>query len=250
MIVASMLELPLEEYRALVAEIARHAQAAAPRPAPGAVASTIESTLLRANATPGDVEQLCAEALRHGFAAVCVQPEMLAAAAAALRGSPVLAVTVVDFPLGAGLGAVKLFQAEQCLKLGADELDVVMNLGAFKAGRDAQVQSELAAIAGLAHGAGARLKVILEMARLEEAEKPRAARLALEAGADFLKTSTGAIPDGGATVGDVALLRSLAPPTVGIKAAGGIRTLAQAQALLAAGANRLGTSHAVQMVNP
>ncbi|MGH9519331.1 MAG: deoxyribose-phosphate aldolase, partial [Terriglobales bacterium] len=158
-------------------------------------------------------------------------------------GSPVLAITVVDYPLGAATATTKLQAADDALRLGADELDMVLNLGLLKSGRAGQAQLEVAAVASLVHAAGARLKLILETALLTPDEKLRACALARAAGCDFLKTSTGTIPNGGATVEDVALLRAQAAPGMGVKAAGGIRTPALARALLAAGASRLGTTH-------
>lgn len=232
-----MPDLPPDEYRALVRAIAAQMQPSAD------ISKTIESTLLRADATAADVDHVCSEALQFGFAGVCVNPAWLASAVAALRGSPVLAVTVVDFPLGAATASSKLDAADNALRLGADELDLVLNLGLLKSGRDDEAQLEVAAVAALAHAAGARLKLILETALLSHDQKLRACALARAAGCDFLKTSTGTIPNGGATVEDVALLRAQAAPGMGVKAAGGIRTAAQARALLAAGASRLGTSY-------
>lgn len=243
-----MIELPADDYRALVSDIARAVAASAPAPAPsGSLAGMIDATLLRPDATAADIDQLCDDAARHGFAAVCVNPVWVARAAARLRPTPVRVAAVVGFPLGANGAAVKQFEAAECLKLGADELDVVMDLGALKSGADATVEAELSTIVNLAHAAGARVKAILELGLLTGEEKARAARLALAAGADFLKTSTGfSTPE--STPADVALLHQLAAGRAGIKASGGIRTRAQAEALVAAGATRLGTSHALDLV--
>lgn len=237
-----MPELPPDEFRALVAEIAGAIAVASP------LAPVLESTLLRPDATEADVEALCAEALQYGFAGVCINPVWLARTVAALRGSPVLAITVVDFPLGAANATAKLHAADEALLLGADELDIVLNLGLLKSGRELEAELEIAAVASLAHSAGARLKLILETALLSHDQKVRACALGRAAGADFLKTSTGTIPNGGATPADVTLLRAHAAPAMGVKASGGIRTPAQARTLLAAGATRLGTSHARALV--
>lgn len=238
--IPQMIELPAADYHALVVDIAKALAPAHAASAP-ALAPCIEYTLLRADATGADVDGLCEEAVRHGFAAVCVNPAWVARVAARLRPTSVLVTTVVGFPLGASSAAVKQFEAAECLKLGADELDVVINLGALKSGADASVEAELRSLVAGAHAAGAKLKAILELSLLSEEEKRRAAQLALAAGADFLKTSTG-FSTPAVTTADVALLHTLAAGRAGIKAAGGIRTCAQAEALIAAGATRLGTS--------
>ena len=246
-----MIELPADEYRDLVAQIAREIsvrRAPAAAASVGSLAAMIESTLLRPDTTAAGIDQLCEDAARYGFAAVCVNPVWIARAAARLHPTPVRVVAVVGFPLGANGAAVKQFEAAECLKLGADELDVVLDIGGLKAGADAAVEAELAAIVQRAHAAGAAVKAILELPLLNEEEKARAARFALAAGADFLKTSTGFLSSRAVTVEDVALLRTLAQGRAGIKAAGGIRTLVQAQALAAAGATRLGTSSAAAIL--
>lgn len=247
-IIGPMVDLAPEAYEALVSDIL-----AAMRPKPAAVpaagnlAAAIEATLLDPDVTAGQVDRLCDDAAAWGAAAVCVPPVWLAHAAARLRPTPVRVAAVVGFPLGANGAAVKQFEAAECLKLGADELDVVMDLGALKSGADATVEAELSTIVNLAHAAGARVKAILELGLLTGEEKARAARLALAAGADFLKTSTGfSTPE--TTPADVALLHQLAAGRADIKASGGIRTRAQAEALVAAGATRLGTSHALDLV--
>ncbi|MGH9466826.1 MAG: deoxyribose-phosphate aldolase, partial [Terriglobales bacterium] len=175
-----------------------------------------------------------------GIAAVCVAPCRVAQAVERLRATPVLVASAVGFPLGASTASAKRFEAAECVKLGADELDVVMNLGALKSGDGEAVRLDLAGIVEAAHAAGARVKAILELPLLTAAEQEEAAQLALAAGVDFLKTSTGQA--GPATVEQVELLRRLAGGRARIKAAGGIRTAAQARALIAAGADRLGTS--------
>ncbi|HXE31531.1 MAG TPA: deoxyribose-phosphate aldolase [Terriglobales bacterium] len=253
MIGTGPMELEAQQYRSLVDAMveriaARMAPAgAAAAPARGSVAAAIEHTLLDPAATEAEVERWCREAVEHAFAAVCVNPAWVAAAAARLRGTPVAVVAAIGFPLGAGLSSVLRCEAAECLKLGADELDMVINLGALKSGRDAQVEGEIRGVTALAHGAGGRVKVILECGRLNAGEKVHACRLALAAGADFVKTSTG-FGASGATVEDVALLRATVGDRAGVKAAGGIRTWAEAAALLQAGASRLGTSAGVAIV--
>ncbi|HXR98240.1 MAG TPA: deoxyribose-phosphate aldolase [Terriglobales bacterium] len=242
-----MIVLAPNEYAALVNSILESIPKAAPEPvsalAQSDLASAIESTLLVADATSEQIAQLCDDAESWGLAAVCVNPCWVAMAAARLRPTKVRVATVVGFPLGAGLAVSKRNEAAECLKLGADELDMVINIGALKSGADEQVGADIRGVAELAHEAGARVKVILEMAYLSRDEQQRACRLALAAGADYIKTSTG-FARSGATVEDVAFLRSTIAGQARIKAAGGIRTRAQAEALLAAGAHRIGTSAA------
>ncbi|MGH9413930.1 MAG: deoxyribose-phosphate aldolase [Terriglobales bacterium] len=234
-------ELSVSDYNALVEEIVA---AVRPRPkAVGSLAAAIESTLLAPDATAAQIEALCDHAAAAGMAAVCVAPVWVALAAERLRATSVLVVTVIGFPLGASLGSVKLYDAAECLKLGADELDVVINLGALKSGNDARVQGELAAVTALARAAGGRVKAILEMGLLSPGELERACAAALAAGVDFVKNGTGT-GRGDATPEGIARLRTLVGTRTRIKAAGGIRTAAQARALLAAGADRLGTSAA------
>lgn len=243
-----MPELARADYDKLVDDIvAALGPVTASVPAP-ALASAIESTLLRPDATAADIERLCAEAAALEVAAVCVNPLWIGRAAACLRGTPVLAVAAVGFPLGADGAALKLAAAAECLKLGADELDVVMNLGAIRAGEAAAAQAELAAIVACARDAGARVKAIVELPLLGPELGLRAAAAALAAGADFLKTATGFSSPRPATPEDLVALRTLAAGRARIKAAGGIRTPAQAQALLAAGADRIGTSSPAQVL--
>jgi deoxyribose-phosphate aldolase len=204
------------------------------------LAPFIDHTLLAADATAADVERLCAEAREHGFAAVCVNGLHVARVARALAGSGVAACSVAAFPLGAMEPRAKRFEAECALDAGAREIDAVIALGALLEGDDVLVARDLAGLAEACHARGALLKVILECARLDDATKRRAARLALEAGADFLKTSTGTA--GGASEADVRLLVELAGDRARVKASGGIRDAAAARAMLAAGAARLGTS--------
>lgn len=239
-----MPELPPDEFRALVRQIAQAVGARpAAAPARSDIAAVMEHSLLRPDASAEEITRLCGEAAAWGCAAVCVNPAWVARAAAALRGTPVRVAATVGFPLGASTTTAKRAEAAECLKLGADDLDVVIALGALKSGADTLVRAELRGIVELAHAAGAQVKAILEMGLLTAGEKARVCALALEAGVDFVKTSTGFGDAGTAQLADVAQLRAAAEGRAGVKAAGGIRTLAQAQALLGAGATRLGTSH-------
>lgn len=210
------------------------------------LARAIDHTLLAADATAADVERLCVEAREHGFAAVCVNGLHVARVARVLAGASVAPCSVVAFPLGAMDPRAKRCEAECALEAGAREIDAVIALGALLAGDDAFVARDLSGLAQACHARGALLKVILECARLDDAAKRRAARLALDAGADFLKTSTGTA--GGATEADVRLLAGLAAGRARVKASGGIRDATTARALLAAGAVRLGTSAGVAIV--
>jgi deoxyribose-phosphate aldolase len=211
------------------------------------LASMIDHTLLKPEATPAQVEQLCREALEHGFATVCVNGAWVSLAAEQLKGSAVGVAAVAGFPLGAGSSAAKAYEAADEVRAGATEVDMVINVGALKAGDDALVEVDIAEVVRSA-GRDAIVKVILETALLTDDEKVRASRLAVAAGAAFVKTSTGFGP-GGATVEDVALLRRTVGPDIGVKAAGGIRTREQAEAMVAAGASRIGASSSVQIVS-
>ena len=210
-------------------------------------ASLIEHTLLKPDATRSHVIALCQEARRYEFHAVMVNPCNVALAAAELRGSPVRVGTVIGFPLGATLTVSKLVEAEAALRQGAHELDMVMNIGALKSGDRILVQSEIRSLTQLAHRHGALLKLILENALLSQEEKILACALAAEAGVDFVKTSSG-MADHGATASDVALMRGVVGLKIGVKAAGGIRTAAHFLEMVDAGANRIGTSASVQIV--
>jgi deoxyribose-phosphate aldolase len=209
------------------------------------LAATIDHTRLAPQTTAAEVEQLCAEAREHGFAAVCVNGVFVPRCVRALAGSAVRTCTVVGFPLGAMATRAKREEARIALDDGARELDMVLQLGALLDGDLAAVARDIEAVVAPAHGAGARVKVILETGLLARESIVRACRIAAECGADFVKTSTGFGPRG-ATCEDIELMRASVRPLVGdrmgIKAAGGIRTAAQARALLAAGATRLGTS--------
>jgi deoxyribose-phosphate aldolase len=210
------------------------------------VAALIDATLLRPDASRNDVELLCRQALHYGYAAVFVHPTYLREAAWILRGSQVKAGAPVGFSTGATFPSVKLCEAEELLRAGATELDMVMNIAALKSGDRALVQSDMEGVIKVAHEAGVQVKVILETSVLDLHEKLLASQLALAAGADYLKTSTGLV--GGATVDDVALLRGVVGHRAGVKASGGIRTLADLTRMVLAGADRIGTSNPVAIL--
>jgi deoxyribose-phosphate aldolase len=210
------------------------------------VASIIDHTNLRPEATPSQIVKLCEEAREFGFGSVMINPCYVALASSQLRGSDVKVGAVVGFPLGATLTSVKVFETGEALKLGAREIDMVMNIGALKAGEREVVQSDIRAVADVVHSHGALLKVILETGLLTNDEKVLACELSEKAGADFVKTSTGFL-GGVATVEDVALMRRAVK--IGVKASGGIRTASDAKAMIEAGANRLGTSSGVKIVS-
>jgi deoxyribose-phosphate aldolase len=209
---------------------------------PQEFARRIDHTLLKPDATEAQVLHLCDEALAHGFASVCVNPLWVALAAERLKGSAVAVCAVVAFPLGAQPAAFKARDAADLVALGADELDYVVDLGAVRDGRVGRLTEEAAAIGDAARAdRPVALKAILETALLTETEATAAAEAAIAGGVDFVKTSTGFGP-GGATVQAVALLARVAAGRAGVKASGGIRTAADARAMLEAGADRLGTS--------
>jgi deoxyribose-phosphate aldolase len=209
--------------------------------------SMIDHTLLKPEATTAQIEQLCAEARRFGFASVCVNPTHVRLCARLLQGSPVRVCTVVGFPLGASLPEVKAYETRQAIRDGATEIDMVVNIGALKDKNADLVARDIAAVVNTAHASGALVKVIIEAALLTDEEKIAACRLAKAAGAEYVKTSTGFGP-GGATVQDVVLMRQTVGPEMGIKAAGGIRTLADAEKMVEAGATRLGASASVKIM--
>ncbi len=211
------------------------------------IAKYIDHTLLKPEAMPTDIAQLCAQAREYHFAAVCVNPPFVKQCAQALRGTDVAVCTVVGFPLGAHTTATKVFETNDAIANGATEIDMVIHIGALKAKQDDAVRADIHAVVAEAHRQNAIVKVIIECALLTNDEKVRACELAKQAGADFVKTSTG-FSTGGATVDDVALLRRTVGDTMGVKAAGGIKTLAQAQAMIAAGATRIGASAGVAIV--
>lgn len=211
------------------------------------LAALIDHTLLRADVTQSEIESLCGEAVRFGFATVCVNPSCVALAVERTRGSGVKVCTVVGFPLGATLPEVKIFEAERAIKLGAREIDMVQNVGALKPDRDEDVAAEMRGVVEACHRGGAICKIILETALLTAAEKTRSALLAKHADADFVKTSTG-FSSSGATVADVALLRAVVGDEIGVKAAGGIRTLEDLKRMVGAGATRIGSSAGVRIM--
>lgn len=204
------------------------------------------SLVLRADVTSAEVTRWCEEAAEHGFAAVFVHPGYVALAASILRATPVHVGTSVGFPYGGALTTTKRFEAAEALRLGANELDMVMNLGALKSGDRTLVEADIRGVVEIAHDAGAIVKVILETPLLTIDEKLIASQLSVAAGADYVKTCTGLV--GPATVEDVALLCGVVGGKAGVKASGGIRTLATAAALVEAGADRLGTSSAVEIL--
>jgi deoxyribose-phosphate aldolase len=213
----------------------------------GGLARYIDHTLLRPDATKAEIDKLCHEALRHGFASVCVNGSWVRRCAEILAGSGVAVCAVIGFPLGAMASEVKVYEARRAIEDGACEIDMVMNIGAHRSGDFEFVRRDIAGVADVCHKLGARLKVILETALLDDAQKVRACELAQSAGADFVKTSTG-FSKGGATAADVALMRRVVGPTMGIKAAGGVRDQKDARAMIDAGATRLGASASVAIV--
>jgi deoxyribose-phosphate aldolase len=212
-----------------------------------AAAWCIDHTLLRPEASRAQVSQLCNEAAQYSFACVMVNPTWVSFCASRLRDTLVKSGTVIGFPLGASVTTAKRLEAEECLRLGADELDMVMNIGALKSGDHALVETDIRTLTETCHQAGAILKVILECALLTNQEKEIACQLAVAAGADFVKTSTG-FSTGGATVEDVALMRLAVGDRCRVKAAGGVRNAADFAALLKAGADRIGTSASVSIL--
>ena len=211
------------------------------------IARLIDHTLLKPEATREDIQRLCDEALSYGFATVCVNPWNVSQTAELLRGSEVRVCTVIGFPLGATLPLVKVFEAEEAIKAGAQEIDMVINIGALKSGQEAVAQADIHGVVEASHRGGAICKVILETALLSQEEKVRGALIVKKACADFVKTSTGFGP-GGATVEDVRLLSETVGNGIGVKAAGGIRTLEDLEKLVEAGATRIGSSAGVKII--
>ncbi|MGA2814599.1 MAG: deoxyribose-phosphate aldolase [Candidatus Acidiferrum sp.] len=214
---------------------------------PGSIAALIDHTILKPEATRTDIERLCKEALTYKFASVCVNPVYLPFAAALLHGSEVKACVVVGFPLGANLTSTKVAESQAALADGARELDMVIHIGGLKSLADNVVSADIRAVCDAAHDADAICKVIIETCLLSEEEKARACRLAVAAGADFIKTSTG-FASAGATVEDVALMRRVVGAEIGVKASGGIRTLQDLLRMVEAGATRIGSSNGVKIV--
>lgn len=210
-------------------------------------AGLIDHTLLKPEATTQQVSNLCREAAEYGFFSVMVNASNIAQCKSELRGTPVVVGTVIGFPLGATTGTAKLAEAADALRLGATELDMVINIGALKGGARDLVQTEMRSLAQLSHANGALLKVIIETALLTTEEKLLVCQLALAAGVDFVKTSTG-FAASGATAADVALMRGVVGANIGVKAAGGIRKAGDLLAMVEAGASRVGASASVAIV--
>ena len=215
-----------------------------------ALASVLDHTLLKPDATRAQVVQLCHEAAEHRFACAMVNPAWVALAAETLAGTGVPVGVVIGFPLGATLSASKRDETARVVKVGAHDVDMVLNVGLLKSGTREDfeaVRQDIKGVVELAHGAGAIVKVILETCLLTFEEKLRASEISLAAGADFIKTSTG-FSTGGATVDDIALMRGVTGTRAGVKASGGIRSLADASAMLHAGASRIGASASVRIL--
>lgn len=210
------------------------------------VASMIDHTILKADATKEDVIAICQEAKEHHFATVCVNAGWVPLAAEQLKGTGVGITTVVGFPLGATTTASKAFEASQAIADGATEVDMVLNIGLLKSGDTEAVKRDVEGVVAACKGKAA-LKVILETGMLTDEEKVTACKLCVEAGADFVKTSTG-FGKGGATPEDIALMRQTVGPNIGVKASGGVRDLETALSMLKAGANRIGASSSVAIV--
>jgi len=211
------------------------------------LARKIDHTLLKPDATQEEIKNLCEEAKQYGFASVCINPYYVKLCSKLLRDSDVKVCTVIGFPLGAASSAVKAFEANQAINDGAHEVDMVINVGMLKSGEFDFVEEDILSVVSVAHSLGALTKVIIETGLLTDEEKVKACLLAKHAGADFVKTSTGFV-QGGATVGDIALMRKAVGPEMGIKASGGVRSQKEALALIASGADRIGASASVKIV--
>jgi deoxyribose-phosphate aldolase len=211
------------------------------------IAGMIDHTLLKPDATADQIAQLCYEARKYKFASVCVNPTHVKLCAELLQGTTVKVCTVIGFPLGASSAEVKAFEAETAIHDGATEIDMVINIGAIKAGDHTLAAKDIHEVVRVGHAHNALVKVIIETALLTDEEKVTACLLSKEAGADFVKTSTG-FSGGGATVEDVALMRRVVGPEMGVKASGGVRDYDDAEKMVAAGATRLGASAGVKIV--
>jgi len=216
-------------------------------PGDPSLAGMIDHTLLKPDATQQEIAQLCFEARKHNFASVCVNPTWVSLCAQLLQGSRVKVCTVIGFPLGATAPEVKAFEAQNAIEHGATEIDMVINIGALKARDLDLVAKDIRGVVNVAHSRGHIDKVILETALLSDEEKTIASLLSKEAGADFVKTSTG-FASGGATVHDVALMRKVVGPQMGVKASGGVRTYEDAENMIKAGATRIGASAGVKII--
>ncbi|MCL4539400.1 MAG: deoxyribose-phosphate aldolase [Bacteroidetes bacterium] len=211
------------------------------------LARMIDHTLLKPEAMPDDIERLCSEALENGFASVCINPCYVALASEKLKGSPVKVCTVVGFPLGATTTRSKVHEADEAIFAGAQEVDMVINIGRLKAKDLAYVEDDIRSVVKVAHARSVIVKVIIEACLLTDKEKTEACVVAKKAGADFVKTSTG-FSKGGATAADVALMRRTVGPSMGVKAAGGIRTYTDALLMIESGATRIGASSGVRIL--
>lgn len=210
------------------------------------IASYIDHTLLKPEATKEQIVKLCQEAAEYKFASVCVNPAWVAVSAKELENSPVKVCTVIGFPLGASTSETKAFETTDAIAKGAEEIDMVINIGALKSGDAELVKNDIKAVVDAASGK-AIVKVIIETCLLTDEEKALASSLSKEAGADFVKTSTG-FSTGGATIEDVKLMRETVGPDLGVKASGGVRSLEDLQAMIDAGATRIGASSGVQIM--
>lgn len=211
------------------------------------LAKYIDHTILNADATQSDVEKVIAEAIQYDFASVCINPYWVKLTHEALAASDVNTCTVIGFPLGATSTESKVYEAQQAIKDGADELDMVINIGELKTQHDDAVLADIKALADAIHAEGKLLKVIIETSLLNQEEKVRACQLSEKAGADFVKTSTG-FSTAGAKVEDVKLMRETVGDRLGVKASGGVHSKAEAEAMIAAGATRIGASASVKIV--
>jgi deoxyribose-phosphate aldolase len=218
------------------------------KPTARQIAGMIDHTLLKPDAQLEQIRRVCAEACENQFASVCANPFYIAEVSAQLKGSGVKTCSVIGFPLGATRTADKVAEACGAVAAGAEEVDMVINLGALKDGNNELVRSDIAAVANACHAGGAILKVILETGLLTQEEKKRACRLCVEAKADFVKTSTG-VGNGGATAEDIALMSNAVKKAgLGVKASGGVRTYADALKMIEAGATRIGASAGVSIL--
>jgi len=211
------------------------------------IARMIDHTALKADTTEKQIIKLCEEAKEYNFASVCVNPTWIKKSAELLAGTEVKVCTVIGFPLGANTPEVKAFEVEQAIKDGATEVDMVINIGALKDGNNELVERDIKAVVDAAKGK-ALTKVIIESCLLTDEEKVRACVLSVKAGADYVKTSTG-FSTGGATKEDIALMRKTVGPDIGVKASGGVRNAADAEAMIAAGATRIGASAGIEICN-
>ncbi|MGD6804130.1 deoxyribose-phosphate aldolase [Rossellomorea vietnamensis] len=210
------------------------------------IAKMIDHTLLKADSTKDQVTKICEEAKEYHFASVCVNPGWVKYAAQMLQGTDVKVCTVIGFPLGATTSETKAFETKDAIEKGATEVDMVINISALKDGNDELVKKDIQAVTAAAKGK-ALTKVIIETSLLTDEEKERACRLAVEAGTDFVKTSTG-FSTGGATIEDIKLMRKTVGPDIGVKASGGVRSVEDAKNMIEAGATRIGASSGVQIV--